>query len=69
MRKMTFTTIFNATTSTEAESLIGRLRDAGFHPAELGLTTTVPFLKDAPPKFPVQVPVEEAGKAKQSLRI
>ena len=67
MRKTSFTTIFNATTSNEAETVIKRLQAAGFHPAELALTATLPFTNKKQ-RFPVEVPAEEAGKAEQALR-
>ena len=67
MRKSSFTTIFNAPNSIEAESIIKRLQEAGFHPAELALTATVPFTNKKQ-RFPVEVPAEEAGKAEHALK-
>ncbi len=67
MRKSAFTTILAPPTSEEAEKLIGALRCAGLHPADLGLTT--PFgLPGKQRSFPVQVPSEETEAAKKLLR-
>ena len=68
MREPLLTTIFTADSSAEAESVIRRLRTAGFHPAELALTTPIPFER-MDSKFLVEVPLEEAEKARNALEI
>ena len=67
MRTTPYTTVYNAPNSNEAQTLIKRLQNAGFHPAELALTATVPFTNDKQ-QFPVEVPAEEAGKAEHALK-
>jgi hypothetical protein len=66
MRQEAFTIVFTARTSNEAESLVNRLRDAGLHPAELGLTVPLP-LAHKTSQFPVEVPSEEADRARKVL--
>jgi hypothetical protein len=66
MRDTGLTTIFTAQTSREAESMIQWLRTKGLHPAELGVTKPIPFFNETV-KFPVEVPVEEAQKARDAL--
>jgi hypothetical protein len=57
------TTIFVARRSNEAEEIIGSLKTAGLHPAELALTTPVPFERSQP-RFPIEVPFDEIDKAR-----
>jgi len=67
MRTTPYTIIYNAPNSNEAQTLIKRLQSAGFHPADLALTATVPFTNDKQ-EFPVEVPAEEASNAKRMLQ-
>jgi hypothetical protein len=55
-----------AQTSAEAERMIGLLRNAGLHPADLSLSAPLP-LGNNHPMFPVQVPSEEEEAARQTL--
>lgn len=66
MKEAALTTIFTARTSSEADAIIGWLRTIGLHPAELGLTTPVPF-EGEDFRFPIEVPTEEAEKAKSAV--
>ena len=68
MRRSAFTTILAARTCQEAEKVIGVLRDAGLHPADLGLSAPLAFL-GTKPAFPVQVPNEESETAKKLLKL
>ena len=53
-------------TSAEAGRLIGLLRNAGLHPADMSLSA--PLARPGNhTTFPVQVPSEEAGSAEQVL--
>jgi hypothetical protein len=67
MRKTAFTTVDTVCSSGEAEQLMGLLRSAGLHPADLAVTTPL-----APPgaatHFPIQVPTEETELAKDVLK-
>lgn len=66
MRKAAFRTVRTTRTSAEAEALTGVLRKAGLHPVDLVLSA--PFaLPGERPKFPVQVPNEEADAAESIL--
>jgi hypothetical protein len=64
MRKSSFSTVFTARTSSEAQQVIHRLQNRGLHPAELGLTTPCP-IPNVEPTFPVAVPADEAEQAKK----
>ena len=66
MKEPALTTIFTAEHADQAEEIIGWLRAAGIHPAELGLTAPVP-LEHSEPKFPIEVPSEEAERARSFL--
>jgi hypothetical protein len=66
MREAPLVKIFTAKTSAEAEAIIGWFRTAGLHPAELALTTPLVFERGAA-KFPIEVPVEELGRARAAL--
>ncbi len=68
VRKSAFATIRVVRTSTEAESLLERLREAGLHPVDLSLSAPLP-IAGAERSFPVQVPDEEAGAAEQLLSL
>jgi hypothetical protein len=61
-------TVKIATTSHEANRMMDRLRHHGLHPADLALTAPL-STPDAEPEFPVEVPVEEAGLARELLEI
>lgn len=67
MRKSMFTRIYATRVWNEADELMGRLRHAGLHPAELSLTTPL-----APPgantTYPIEVPVEEADEAREVVK-
>jgi hypothetical protein len=67
MRRSAFTTILAPRTCQEAEKVIGLLREAGLHPADLGLSVplALPGRKRA---FPVQVPSEESEAARKLLK-
>jgi hypothetical protein len=66
MRESPLTTVFTGENYSEAEAVIGWLRTAGLHPAELGLTAPLPFER-MERKFPIEVPAEEAEKARIAL--
>jgi len=67
MKEATMTMVHAARNSTEAEEVIGRLRHAGLHPAEL--TFSAPLrLPGSEQTFPVEVPAEEAEAARAVLK-
>ena len=67
MRTNTFATVFNATSSTQAEQIIDRLRQSGLHPTDLALTTPLPTPAAPIPRFPIEVPSDEIDKANEVL--
>ncbi len=68
MRKSAFITICRMRTSVEAERLIGLLRKAGLHPTDLALSAPC-AVADEHLTFPVEVPCDEAGAARQILHL
>jgi hypothetical protein len=67
MRRSSFIRVHTSRTWCVAEEMVGRLRQAGLHPAELSLTTPLAPL-DANPAYPIEVPVEEADLARELLK-
>lgn len=67
MRRLPFATVREPQTTREALKIIGLLRNAGLHPAELRSTTPI-ILPGQKPRFPVKVSREEAEAAKKLLK-
>jgi len=66
MSRAAYTTVRTARTSTEADQIIVRLRDAGLHPLDLSMSADF-TLAGAEPAFPVQVAATEAAAAQALL--
>lgn len=66
MNEAILTIVYIAGSASEAGEINTRLKDAGLHPAELGVTTPL-VTGGPPPVFPVEVPAEEAARARMLL--
>jgi hypothetical protein len=67
MRKSPFITVFTTRMWGEADEIMGRLRKAGLHPADLSLTTPL-TPPGANPTYPIEVPVEEVDLAREVMK-
>ena len=67
MRPEAFSTVFTSRNCRDAEAVLKFLKKGGLHPADLGLTAPIAD-KSTTPTFPIEVPAEEAQRAREMLR-